>query len=71
MQSSRRPYQDGKLLQMDSVECGRDTKDAKKKKGKTRGLLCQEYVIEADQVLFRIRPRAPSECEPKLAMISS
>jgi hypothetical protein len=48
-------YQDGKLLQMDSVGCGTDTKDAKK--GKTHELLCQEYVVETEQVLYRIRPK--------------
>jgi hypothetical protein len=48
-------YQDGKLLQMDSVQCGTDNKDAKK--GKTHELLCQEYVVQTDQVLYRIRPK--------------
>jgi hypothetical protein len=47
-------YQDAKLLQMDSVQCG-DTKDAKK--GKTHELLCQEYVLQTDQVTYRIRPK--------------
>jgi hypothetical protein len=27
------------------------------KKGKTQELLCQEYVIQTDQVLYRIRPK--------------
>ncbi|MGA8273119.1 MAG: hypothetical protein WB919_16270 [Candidatus Sulfotelmatobacter sp.] len=49
-------YQDGTLLQMDSVQCGTDDKDAKK--GKTHELLCQEYVVQTDQVLYRIRPKA-------------
>jgi len=40
---------------MDSVQCGTDTKDAKK--GKTHELLCQEYVVQTDQVLYRIRPK--------------
>lgn len=48
-------YQDGKLLQMDSVQCGMDSKDAKK--GKTHELLCQEYVVQTDQVIYRIRPK--------------
>lgn len=51
-----RAYQDGKLLQMDSVQCGTD-ENAKKGKGKTRDLLCQEYVVETDQVVYRVRPR--------------
>jgi hypothetical protein len=48
-------YQDGKLLQMDSVACGMDTKDAKK--DKTHELLCPEYVVQTEQVLYRIRPK--------------
>ncbi|MGB0015529.1 MAG: hypothetical protein WBQ12_02375 [Candidatus Sulfotelmatobacter sp.] len=48
-------YQDGKLLQMDSVQSGMDEKGAKK--GKTHDLLCQEYVVQTDQVVYRIRPR--------------
>jgi hypothetical protein len=49
-------YQDGKLLQMDSVQCGVDEKDAKKNK-KTHELLCQEYALQGDRVVYRIRPR--------------
>jgi hypothetical protein len=55
-------YQDGKLLQMDSVGCGTDTKDAKK--GKTHELLCQEYVVQTDQVLYRIRPKDDRHSTP-------
>jgi hypothetical protein len=47
-------YQDGKLLQMDSVPCGMDDNA---KKGKTHDLLCQEYLVETDQVIYRIRPK--------------
>ena len=60
-------YQSGKLLQMDSVECGVDEKNGKSLAGemlgtdaghkKTRALLCQEYVLQAEKVIFRIRPR--------------
>jgi len=49
-------YQSGKLLQMDSVQCGVDEKDAKKGNKKTSELLCQEYVVQTDQVVYRIRP---------------
>jgi hypothetical protein len=49
-------YIDAKLLQMNSVECGTDDKDAKKK-GKTHELLCQEYVVQTDQVLYTVRPK--------------
>jgi hypothetical protein len=46
-------YQDGKLLQMDSVQCGVQQKDAKK--GDSRDVLCQEYVLQTEQVVYRIR----------------
>jgi hypothetical protein len=48
-------YQDAKLLQMESVPCGTDAKDAKK--GKTHELLCQEYALQTEQAVYRIRPK--------------
>lgn len=48
-------YQDGKLLQMDSVQCGMDEKDANR--GKTRVRLCLEYTVQSDQVVYRVRPK--------------
>jgi hypothetical protein len=60
-------YQSGTLLQMDSVQCGVDEKDAKSFTGeiigtdsghkKTQELLCQEYLLQAEKVIYRIRPR--------------
>jgi hypothetical protein len=60
-------YLTGKILQMDSVQCGMAEKDAKSFAGemlgtdsgskKTRELLCQEYVLQAERVIYRIRPR--------------
>ena len=60
-------YQTGKLLQMDSVQCGMAEKDAKSFAGemlgtdsgskKTHELLCQEYVLQSEHVIYRIRPR--------------
>ena len=60
-------YQSGKLLQMDSVKCGLAEKDDKSFAGemlgtdsgnkKTQELLCQEYVLQADKLIYRIRPR--------------
>ena len=60
-------YQTGKLLRMDSVACGLDEKDGKSFAGeivgtdsghkKTHELLCQEYVLQAERVVYRIRPR--------------
>lgn len=62
-----KPYQSGTLLQMDSVQCGVDENSAKSVTGeligtdsghkKTRPLLCQEYVLQADHVIYRIRPK--------------
>ena len=60
-------YQSGKLLQMDSVQCGVDEKDAKSFTGeligtdsghkKTQDLLCQEYLLQTDKMVYRIRPK--------------
>jgi hypothetical protein len=62
-----KPYQTGKLLQMDSVQCGTAEKDATSLAGemlgtdssskKTHELLCQEYVLQSEHVIYRIRPR--------------
>jgi hypothetical protein len=62
-----RAYQGGKVLQMDSVKCGVDEKDAKSFTGeiigtdsghkKTQELLCQEYLLQSDKLVFRIRPK--------------
>src|SRR5205807_10255682 len=60
-------YQTGTLLQMDSVACGVDEKDGKSLAGemlgtdsgskKTHELLCQEYLLQSEHVIYRIRPR--------------
>ena len=60
-------YQTGTLLQMDSVACGVDEKDGKSFAGemlgtdsghkKSRELLCQEYLLQSEHVIYRIRPR--------------
>lgn len=62
-----KPSQSGKLLQMDSVPCGMAEKDAKSLAGemlgtdsgskKTQEVLCQEYVLQAERVIYRIRPK--------------
>lgn len=49
-------YQSGKLLQMDSVSCGTSEKEAKSNK-KTQELLCQQYVLQGENVNYLIRPR--------------
>ena len=60
-------YQTGKLVQMDSVACGMAEKDGKSFTGemlgtdsgskKTHEVLCQEYLLQAEHVIYRIRPR--------------
>jgi len=60
-------YQSGTLLQMDSVECGFDENGGKSFAGevlgtdsehkKTHQLLCQEYLLQTDRVIYRIRPK--------------
>ena len=62
-----KPYQTGKLLQMDSVKCGMAEKQANSFAGevlgtdsgskKTQELLCPEYVVQTESVVYRIRPR--------------
>jgi hypothetical protein len=60
-------YQKGQLLSMESVSCGYAEKSGNTFKGEILGtngghknteeLLCQEYVLRSDQVIYRIRPR--------------
>jgi hypothetical protein len=44
-------YQSAKVLQMDSAQCGVDGKGAKTPS-------CQDYLLQAEQVIYRIRPRS-------------
>ena len=60
-------YQKGTLLRMDSTACGVQEKGSKSLTGeilgtdaqskKTQEMLCQEYVLQADRVVYRIRPK--------------
>src|SRR5205814_8333213 len=60
-------FQSGKLLKMQSVKCGTDAKNGKSIAGemlgtdsahmKTKELLCQEYVLETQKVVYHIRPK--------------
>jgi hypothetical protein len=62
-----KPYQTGTLLRMDAVHCGTSEKDAKSFAGellgtdsgnkKSQEVLCQEYVLQTDTVVYRLRPR--------------
>src|SRR5258708_28501708 len=59
-------YQKGTLLRMDSTSCGMQEKGSKTVAGellgtdgqskKTQEVLCQEYVLQTDRVVYRIRP---------------
>jgi hypothetical protein len=60
-------YQKGTLLRMDSTSCGMQEKDSKTVAGeilgtdaqhkKTQELLCQEYIVQAERIVYRIRPK--------------
>ena len=60
-------YQTGKILRMDPVQCGTADKDRSNFAGDVLGtdsdskkaheLLCQEYLLQAEHVVYRIRPR--------------
>src|SRR3984893_16479640 len=60
-------YQTGTLLQMDSVECGVDEKSGNSIAGeiigtdsahkKSRQMLCPEYLLQGDKIIYRIRPK--------------
>lgn len=62
-----RHYESGVLLQMDSAECGMDENSGKSFAGeligtdgahkKTHALLCQEYILQGERVIYHIRPR--------------
>jgi hypothetical protein len=59
-------YQKGTLLKMESSPCGMQEKGGKSITGeligtdsqskKTKEVLCQEYVLQAEKVIYRIRP---------------
>ncbi len=61
-------YQSGKLVQMNSVHCGTAQKSDTSALGeiigtddrstKTQDVLCQEYILQTDVVVYHIRPRA-------------
>jgi hypothetical protein len=72
-----KPYLTGELVQMDSVSCGMAEKDSQSLAGEmlgtgsghktTQEVLCQEYVVQTERVIFRIRPR--DEKHPELLPI--
>jgi hypothetical protein len=62
-----RHYQSGKLMKMQSVKCGTDEKNGKSLAGemigtdsahmKTRELLCQQYALQTDTLVYTIQPK--------------
>jgi|SRR5215472_16808492 len=60
-------YEKGILLRMDSSTCGSQEKGSKSMTGeilgtdaqskKTQELLCQEYILQGQRVIYRIRPK--------------
>ncbi len=60
-------HQNGTITNMDAVPCGVDENSGKSFAGeilgtdgahkKSREMLCQEYVLKTDRVMYRIRPR--------------
>lgn len=60
-------YQKGTLLRMDSTSCGVQEKGGKSVTGeligtdsqnkKTQEVLCQEYVLQTERMIYRIRPK--------------
>jgi hypothetical protein len=60
-------YQKGTVIRMDSSSCGTQEKGSKTVAGEilgtdgehkqTQQLLCQEYVLQTDHVIYRIRPK--------------
>jgi len=74
-----KPYQTGTLLRMDAVHCGQAEKDARSVTGELLGtdsgskkseeVLCQEYVLQGDNVVYRLRPH--DEKHPVLLPIGS
>ena len=49
-------YLSGQLLQMNSVGCGYDENGKSAAHKKTHEVLCQEYIVQSDRVIYRIRP---------------
>jgi hypothetical protein len=60
-------YQKGTVVRMDSSSCGTQEKGSKTVAGEilgtdgehkqTQQVLCQEYILQSDHVIYRIRPK--------------
>lgn len=65
--AKERAHDSGTLLQMDSAECGTEQKSGHTLAGeiigtdgahqKTHMLLCQEYLLQSERTIYRIRPK--------------
>lgn len=65
--NDKHSFEKGVLLQMDSSSCGYAEKDGKTLAGQifgtdgqhknTKEVLCQEYILKSDRVIYRIRPK--------------
>jgi hypothetical protein len=74
-----KPYQTATLVQMNSVHCGSAQKSdtsalgeiigTDDRKTKTEDVLCQEYVLQTDMVVYRVRPK--DEKHPDLLPIGT
>jgi hypothetical protein len=74
-----KPMQSGTLVKMESIDCGTEQKGSKTvtgeilgtdaQHGKTRVLLCQEYTLETDHVVYHIRPK--DDKHPALLPVST
>jgi hypothetical protein len=74
-----KPNQSGTLVQMESVDCGLEQKGSKTlagellgtdaQHGKTHVLLCQEYTLQTEHVVYHIRPK--DEKHPALLPVST
>ncbi len=70
-------YESGELLEMEAVPCGYDQKGGKGLAGsiigtdsehrKTKEMLCPEYLLQSEKILYRIRPK--DEKKPALLPI--
>src|SRR6202051_2244182 len=78
LQAKDKPaYQNGLLIKMDSASCGSEEKGGSTITGeilgtdgqhkKTQELLCQEYTLQTDRLVYRIR--AKNEKHPALLLI--
>jgi len=65
--AKEKSYEKGVLLNMESAPCGYAEKDGKTIAGEilgtegehknTKEMLCPEYVLQSDRIIYRIRPR--------------